>query len=331
MQKVDVVTVGSAIKDVMFYSDEVEVIKNKNNLTKQKLMAVEYGAKLEVGEVFLNFGGGAMNVGVGLRNFGLKVAPLVNVGKDVNGQEIFYFLRKMKMNTSLVQVDKKHATGFSFILTALNDKEHTIFTFKGSTRHLKIPNLKNIKTSWYAVSSLSLNDWDQELNKVLKEVERTWELVDSKRVKLAWNPGGKQLSEYQKMKKFLPKTEVLIVNKDEAIELVLNLYGKKVNKTKINQPRYLLDLLRQTGARNIVITAASKGAYGIDDKGKYYYESSKAKKIVDTVGAGDAFFSGFIAGFHKKKTFEDGLKSGIKNSTAVLREIGAQNGLLKKI
>jgi sugar/nucleoside kinase (ribokinase family) len=332
MKKIDVITVGSAIKDVMFYSDEVEIINNKKNLTREKLMAFEYGAKLEVDNIFLNYGGGAMNVGVGLRSFGLNVAPLINVGHDMNGQEIFYFLKKMKFNTSLIQIDKKHKTGFSFILTSTKDNEHTIFTYKGATRFLKIPDISKKKVPWYVVSSMSNKSWEKEFAKIVKQVEKTWHDVYEKRVKIAWNPGSVQLKDFEKMRKFLPRVEVLDVNKDEAIGLVMNLYKKsQIDKKKMNQPRYLLDKLRQTGARNVIITASKKGAYAIDSKGKYYYQSSKAKKVVDTVGAGDAFFSGFMAGLIKRNNFDLAMRLGIRNSVAVLREVGAQHGLLKKI
>jgi ribokinase len=325
MTKFDVVTIGSAIKDVMFYSDEISVIKNKKDLLRQAMFAVEYGAKIEVDKVYVNYGGGALNVGVGLHNFGLKVAPMINLGKDWVGQEIYYFMKEQGLKTPLVQIDHKHPTGFSVILTAAKDKEHTIFTYKGSSCFLKLPpTLDRVDTEWYYVAPLSIEKWDEEFIKVIEQVKPA-----KSEVKIMWNPGSKQLKDFIKMKKFLPYVEVLMMNKDEATELVMNVYGRKVDKKKINQSRYLLDLLKKLGVKNLVITDGPKGAYGIDRRGKYYFKKSAAKKIVDTVGAGDAFGSGFLASFQHHHDFDKALTMGIKNSAGVLTEIGAQNGLLK--
>ena len=329
MRKVDVVTIGSAIKDITFISDEVEILRNKKNLLKQKLMAVEYGAKLEIDDLHLTYGGGAMNVAIGLKNFGLKVAPIINIGKDFSGQEIFYFLKQRGINTSLIQTDKHNATGFSFILVAKNDKEHTIFTYKGASQHLKLPNLNKIRTNWYYVGPLSVSGWEYEFIKVVRQAEKTWFRPEHQKINILWTPGRRQLIEYKKMIKLMPRIHVLILNKDEATELAINAFGRKVDKKKINQSRYLLDTLKKLKMKNLIITAGDKGAYGLDEKGHYYFKPARKTKKVDTVGAGDAFASGFLSAYHKTGTFSKGIEYGIKNSSAVLTKIGAQNGLLK--
>lgn len=325
MKKFDVITIGSAIKDVMFYSDEISIIKNKKDLLRQTLFAVEYGAKIEVDKVYINYGGGALNVAVGLNNFGLKVAPLINIGKDFVGQEIYYFMKQEGLYTDLIRVDHEHPTGFSVILTAAKDKEHTIFTFKGASCYLEIPkNLHYFKTNWFYVSALSTTDWSSEFAKLIS-------LVKSGESKIMWNPGSRQLRDYNMLKKYLSFIEVLMLNKDEAIEFVLNVFKNDVEREKINQSRYLLDQIKKLGVKNVIITAGARGAYGIDNKNKYYFKKSLAKNIVDTVGAGDAFGSGFLAKYQSSYDFDKALEMGSKNSAGVLTEIGAQNGLLKGI
>ena len=44
-----------------------------------------------------------------------------------------------------------------------------------------------------------------------------------KSVKIAWNPGEVQITEgYKAWKKYLPKMEVLTMNKDEAIKMIIS-------------------------------------------------------------------------------------------------------------
>ena len=45
-------------------------------------------------------------------------------------------------------------------------------------------------------------------------------------VKIAWNPGATQLAQEKVMAKFLPYVEVLVLNKDEAVELIVQLIPK---------------------------------------------------------------------------------------------------------
>jgi sugar/nucleoside kinase (ribokinase family) len=261
-----------------------------------------------------------------LKNLGLVVAPLVSLGKDWNGQEIHSFMKQHGLKTDLIQVDKHHGTGFSFVLTAAKDHEHTIFTYKGASNAQHFPRLHAVKTDWYYVAALSMPDWAIQFAEIIRQVDRTWKKPHE--IKIMWNPGEKQLRDYKKMLRFFPKIEVLMVNKDEAIELVLNVFGRRVDRRKVNEPRYLLDALHQTNLKNIIITAGKQGVYGMDEAGHYHYLRSQAKKIRNTVGAGDAFGSGFLAAFHQTSDFNKGLHWGIKNSAAVLSQVGAQAGLL---
>ncbi|HCC23668.1 TPA: hypothetical protein DF272_05865 [Candidatus Falkowbacteria bacterium] len=328
MRHVDVVTIGSAIKDVMFYTNHGELISNKNDLTAQTLLAFEYGAKIEIDELYLNYGGGALNVAVGLKNFGLKVAPLVNIGDDAAGREIFNFLKHKRINTGLVTIDKTHPTGFSYIVSLRSDRDHTIFTYKGASVFLDTSHISHLTADWYYISALSMRFWAKEIDRVI-DIKRYRSRKNLTEPKIVWNPGRRQFDESLKMLRILPHIDLLILNKDEAIELVLKVLGRGVERQRINQSRYLLDELRRLEIKNIVITAGARGAYGLDDRGRYYFKASLKRKKVDTVGAGDAFASGFVAAWHQTGRFDRAMEWGIKNSGAELTEVGAQNGLLK--
>jgi sugar/nucleoside kinase (ribokinase family) len=52
--------------------------------------------------------------------------------------------------------------------------------------------------------------------------------------------------------------------------------------------------------------------------------------VADSLGAGDAFASGFIAAHLKGKGLEECLKWGIANSSSVVRYYGAIEGLLRE-
>jgi sugar/nucleoside kinase (ribokinase family) len=318
MKHFDVVTVGSALKDIMFYSNEITVTRARN----KKVIEMEYGAKFPVDDVFVNYGGGAINVAVGLKNFGVDVSPLVCLGNDQVGKEIYAHLKKERIDTSLIQVNKKEKTGFSIVVSAAKDKEHTIFTHKGASNFLTMPNLRGFRTKWFYVSALSNKDWVTEFEKIVRQTKRG--------VKIAWNPGLMQLKDFKHIVPFLPAIEVLILNRDEAVKLLTDV-NPRLAKCGSSDSRLLLSKLKALGAKNVIITQSARGVVAIDEAGLFHYFPAKAiqKRIVDTVGAGDSFGSGFLAAFLKWGNFSKALQLGIRNSAHNLYRVGAQNGLLK--
>lgn len=322
MKQFEVVTVGSALKDIMFYSDKVFVVRNKPGKEPEKFLALGNGEKTNIKEVFVNYGGGAVNVAVGLKNFGIDVAPIINIGRDQVGMEILHHLKINKIDYSLVNIDKEHRTGFSIIVTAAKDKEHAIFIYRGASNYLNLPNLRSFRTRWFYVSALSSKDWPREFEKIAHQTKRS--------IRIAWNPGSVQLNDYKILIKFLPFVEILILNKDEAIELVTK-NSPRTPKKQLVDPKFLLKKIQGWGAEKVVITQGARGVVAIDVHGHYYYHPSQSleKRIVDTVGAGDAFASGLMAAMVRWENFDKGLQLGIRNSAQELYRIGAQNGLLK--
>ncbi len=158
-------------------------------------------------------------------------------------------------------------------------------------------------------------------------------IFSGKKAKIAWNPGNIQIGAgVGKLSPFLKETEVLCLNKDEAIELVVSHkdYKKKDNKF-LNNTRNLLKILKEMGPSIVVVTRGKDGADCYDGD-KFYHQDSLAKKIkVDTTGVGDAFNSSFVAGLEiYKGDIKKALRLGAKNSASVITKQGAQNGLLTK-
>ncbi|MBU1132550.1 carbohydrate kinase family protein [Patescibacteria group bacterium] len=320
MKSFEVVTIGSALKDIMFHSDDVALVADKKNL--KNFFNIEAGRKFSISDVFVNYGGGATNAAVGLNNFGIIVSPMIMLGADQVGQEFYSYLKKNKINTALIEILKKEKTGFSIILSSSKTREHVVFSFKGASDFVRAQNLDEFKTDWFYVSALTNKNWKAEFEKITRQVKRG--------SRIAWNPGLLQLKDYKTLLKFLPFVEILILNLEEAVDLVSRL-NKKAKKSQLNKPVYLLKELSRSGAKKVVVTKGNKGVFAVDELGQYHYYPSVAvtKRVVDTVGAGDAFSSGLIAGMIRWENFSRALQLGIRNSAHVLYRVGAQNGLMK--
>ena len=322
--KYDVITIGGAAEDITFYTDEGILINNQKDLTRQKLLAFEYGAKIKVDKSFSGFGGGAANAAVSLANFGFKTACLCSIGDDARGQRILDNFNQRDVAITLAQRVKNIETGFSFLLVGPAN-EHIVFSNRAANNQLTITNYKlqiMKKADWFYLTSLS-GAWQVSLDKIFSV----------QGVKIAWNPGHRQiLTGLKVLGKYFKRAECLIVNKDEAIELVMSDKKYKAkNRAFLNQVKNLLLVLSSYGPEIVLITSGRHGADAMT-LGKIYHQPIfKEKRRADTTGVGDAFGSAFIAGL---KLYGQDIKKSLflasKNAASVISFPGAQNGLLKR-
>lgn len=323
--KYDFITIGGAVEDILIYTKQGVVIDNKKNPTCQKLFAFEYGAKVLVEQAETSFGGGAANASIALSRLGFKVACITAIGKDQRGSEIIKNFKANKVDTSLIQKIKGQLTGFSAIIAG-RDREHVAFPVRGASHYLTIGRSEKraiCSTAWLYLTSLS-GEWQNVLEQIFNS-----DLPG----KIAWNPGQVQLQAGLKiLKNYLAKTELFILNLDEAVELLMT-------ENKINKKQAKIDLtiesvakgLREYGPRMVLVTNGAKGAVLVTDSGVNKFKPQKIAEVLNTVGMGDAFGSSFLAGLNM---FDNDIEAAFElaglNSHRVAMSHGAQPGLLYK-
>ena len=321
-RKNKITTIGGVTRDIMFYTDDMLLIDNKKDLLRQKLIAFEWGAKIYSDKVYFTWGGGGANTAVSLANLGVKTKTILSLGDDLVAQEILQYLKKKNVDTSLLQRHSKKQTGTSFIANVGKLNEHVIFAYRGANNDINLNSqvLRKINTPWVYLSSLPKN--------FSKQMTVLFTGCYNKKQNIAWNPGSNQLKiGLPKLKKFMAKTCVFIVNRDEALGLLVS--DKKI-KTK-NNISFILRNLHKAGQQVTVVTDGCKGAYVFDGK-KVYRHAAMGGKGINTTGAGDSFGSAFVAGLIKYDwNIDKALKLAIANSASVIKKIGAQEGLLKAI
>ncbi len=74
--------------------------------------------------------------------------------------------------------------------------------------------------------------------------------------------------------------------------------------------------LQELGARNVLISMAGDGAMLISEDGQKFRIGVPKGKVRNSVGAGDSMVAGFIAGYHKYKSYEEALKMGTAAGSA---------------
>ncbi|MFA5126449.1 MAG: carbohydrate kinase family protein [Patescibacteria group bacterium] len=315
-----ITTIGGSVYDIMFYTDNILLLDNRQDLLRQKLIAFEYGAKIYGKKVYFAFGGGGANTAMTFASLGIKTQIITAIGEDMLGRSIMEHLKKHRIATKLVQIKPQELTGISFVINVGQGSEHVIFAVRGANDAIDLtPHIvKKINTPWLYLTALGIN-FKTKLDHIFEQARR-------KKIKVAWNPASQQIAlGLARLKPYLEKTYVLLLNRDEALELLSRGGKKKIN----NNINWLLKNLHKSGQKITVITDGAKGAHVYDGQ-QVYFRPATRKKTVNTTGAGDAFGSGFVAGLIKygSRHISKALHLGIINSGSVVTKIGAQAGIL---
>ncbi|HWQ60133.1 MAG TPA: carbohydrate kinase family protein [Candidatus Fimivivens sp.] len=317
----DVICIGSVSKDIFFPTDEGEIFETPEDLTAQRKVAFELGGKYRVEDRYEAVGGVAANVALALAKLGVGAVPYCRIGGDEIGRWILSEFRHAGVSTERVFVDRSVESDLSAIIVLTQSGERTIFHNRDANEKLEIIPGKLRGAEWLFVSAQN-GGWEEKIRLIL-------ETAKSGKSKIALNPGQHNLRENPKLLiEAIAETEILVLNKDEALELVMKSEIGSVAES-LNDEKFLLSALVSMGAKKIAMTDGDRGAWGTDGTGFWHCPIGHVEKVVDTTGAGDSFAAAFFAAvaFHGK-TVEDGLRYGISESGSVVGSYGASAGLL---
>jgi ribokinase len=274
-------------------------------------LCIKFGEKVIVDKAEMLTGGDAANVAVGTSRLGLDTAIVAEIGKDEFAQKITNTLKNENVNIEKVCESEGQQSSFS---TIINYKgERTIFSEHVKREHNF--NFDNILTKWVYLTSLGEN-WLNAYNKTADFVKET-------KCNLAFNPGTLQLENKENIKNILLITNLLLVNKEEAEEILGFPHGQK----SIEE---IIVSLQKLGPEITVITDGKNGSFAVSPEGKILNEKIVKTEVIERTGAGDAYSSGFISALIYNRPIAEAMFWGAKNSASVITKVGAQAGLLRK-
>jgi len=322
----DVLTIGTATRDVFIESDLFRIVHDPKHLEKLGFSTGEaqcfaLGGKIEVKRPTLAFGGGAANAAITFRREGFRVAAVAKVGDDENGVTVLGNLKAHGV-TAFVPKDKREGTAYSVILLSPSG-ERTILNYRGASEDLKI---KEVPLASIKAKAVYIVPGRIEL-KVIYNLALA---LKKKGSFIAMNPSSHYLDMgAKKLAPLLKLMDVITLNREEAAMLVNE---KFEHETKIFKKFETLvpGIAVMTDGANGVLVSNGKKIYSA---GVY-----KEKKIINRTGAGDAFGSGFVAGLLKHGDLSRGasaeaimyaMRLASANATSVVEHMGAQAGILK--
>ena len=247
-------------------------------------------------DVFPNYrrlGGAPFNFAYHLKNFGFEVRFVSKIGMDDAGKEILHKLKLARFNLDDLQIDEDHPTGsvnvqldesgthqFDIISDVAYDYIEFIpqyhsnlihaaqMVYFGSLIQRSEAGCENLQTFISHHKSETLNFYDINLR-----------------------PGGYNNSI---IKKSLLATDILKLNTEELEKL------KQILSLKLSDDDLVYHLMETHAINMVSLTKGQSGSELFTIQGCYNSEPAEAIKVVDSVGAGDAYAAMLAAGLLAK-------------------------------
>lgn len=321
----DIITFGSATKDINLKSKAFKVLKNDKDFVTGEGICLALGSKIDIDDIKFTFGGGGTNTAVTFARQGLKTAFCGMVGDDDSGKEIIQELKSFKVDTGLVIKTKEKATNHSVIISNIGEDDRTILAYRGAAGLMGKDNVpwNKLKTKWIYLAPLSGLLLASPSQGGCTLFEQIVNFAFENKIKIAVNPGNAQLSlPIEDLTRILKKVDVLILNQEEASFLT---------KVSFNDELEIFKKIDEICSGVAVMTKGGEGVIASDGQYLYMAKPNPERTIVDTTGAGDSFSAGFISDYIKYNgDIEKAIQMGLANSEACLTKVGAKNGLLDK-
>jgi len=262
--------------------------------------------------VYNSPGGSVANTIFWLGKYGYKSAFFGSLGDDKEGKNMADSFKDASVALSYINTLKNSLTDFA--LTFVDDKENrTFYTY------IKLDNILTKKNLDKHLQTLKQSEWffisphgdKQQIKLVTLLVEK----FKKSGGKIAFSIGV--WYKRKLLDKLISISDVVFLNRTELAFLT----GTSERDFKKGIVK-----LRKMCKGIIVNTRGKEGAYVFDEKGKEYFIPTRARKVVDTTGCGDAFAAGFLNGLFKG-SIKKGIENGTNLSAEVIERYGARNGV----
>ncbi|WP_439489407.1 carbohydrate kinase family protein [Algoriphagus sp.] len=255
-------------------------------------------------------GGAPMNVALNLHQLGLDSRLISSVGNDSDGRQLLEFLARFNLPVDLIQTNQDYET--SKVLVNDEDPENIKYTIVSPVAWDFIawnPEMDQAVSSSNALVFGTLGVRNSEsLSTLLKLLHhKTLRIFD-----VNFRP---PFYDFEVIETLLGYTDILKINEDELV-IFANYFD--INPEVESVCAYLdqhfpMDL--------ICVTMGSKGALLYKD-GKTFEHTGYKVQVADSIGAGDAFLSGFIKTYLEEQSLDKALDFACKLGAFVASKKG---------
>lgn len=290
-KNIDVFTIGEVLIDMISddYSDNFQC----NNYTKF-------------------FGGSPANIAMNVKRLGANSAIASAVGKDGLGDFLIQHLEDNNIDTSYIS---KVDYSTSMVLVTKSTTTPVPIFYRGADYNLPFDSklrsgIKNTKIMHFSCWPISQSASRETIEKAIVEARENNVLIgfDPNYHEMIWERNHDGI-EY--IKNMISKVDIIKPSEVDAERI----FGPD---TPENQVKKFANL----GAKLVIMTLGKDGAIVSNGSETITFETL-ATEVVDTTGAGDAFWSGFYTGIVKGYPIREALVLGFAVSAYKLKHVGA--------
>jgi 2-dehydro-3-deoxygluconokinase len=237
-----------------------------------------------------SFVGSETNVAIGVSRMGYKAGWISRVGKDEFGKGLLMFLRGEDIDLTFVKEDNESPTGLMF-KEYLRENQTRVFYYRSNSAASRL-SPEDIEASYISQAKyLFVSGITPALSKSCHlAVMAAINIAKEHGVQVVFDPNlRKTLWEED-----IARQTLLEIAKQADIVLPGISEGEFLFGT--NDVKEIGDNLLELGAKMVVIKLGEAGASVITNEGVENVPGYKVNRVVDPIGAGDAFAAGFITG-----------------------------------
>ena len=268
----------------------------------------------------LGGGGGAHNVLVDLAlmkaPFPLRASGVV--GNDEDGKWLMAEAFQLGIDISGIRTTREQPTSSTDVMIVRSTGRRTFFHNRGANRMLEDDDLDPGNSKIFHLAYLLLLDRvDTMAARILQRIRATG-------VKVSVDVVSAKTGFQEVVVPALNHIDYLIVNEIEAGEIS----GIPIRKSGGGFDRdALAEATRKLHRNNLVVVHLPEGAFALGTEGELWVPSKPLKKIVSSVGAGDAFAAGLLYGLHEEWPLQQCLDLGHLAAAACMGHDTTTGGL----
>jgi len=259
------------------------------------------------------FGGSPANICVNTKQLGLKPLLVSTIGKDAYGDFLLSKLNDFNIDTRFI--NRCNSVTSSVMVNQTNASPTPTF-FRGCDYNIELTDdlidaVKHTKVFHFSYWPLTR---EPSKSTVLKLVD----IAKENNVLISFDPNihrdllAEDSISRNELMDLLKKVDIIKPSLDDAARL----FGFAATKD------LYMDQFETLNIHLILMTLGEKGVYVSENKNRVHY-ATYATSIVDSTGAGDAFWSGFYGGYLNNYNLKDSVALGQITSGFVLKQIGA--------
>ncbi|TVP95996.1 MAG: carbohydrate kinase [Acholeplasmatales bacterium] len=259
------------------------------------------------------FGGSPANIAVNTHQLGMNPIICSALGRDEHGEYLFQTLKARSLSTDFIQWSKLRTSKVEMNQTG--GSPHPTF-FRGCDHDLTLTDamIDAVK----AADVLHFSYWPLTREPAKKTL---FDLIDVAResgTKIAFDPNihpdlmTDETISQEALFALLSKVDVIKPSLDDAYRL----FGERADKETY------MSRFEQFGIDLILMTLGKDGVF-VSEKGHRSHYPTHARTVIDSTGAGDAFWSGFYGGYLHGRTIAFSVALAQTTSALALKQIGA--------